>query len=102
MKTTELDVSLRALSDPGATPLNPFLGRSGSSPPRPGDVAIERQYTISELSSMLRMSFERVRLLVKDEPGVLRFSAGNRARRTMYRIPESVVRRIVRRYANPG
>lgn len=66
---------------------------------------IERHYTINELAEMLRMSFERVRLLVKDEPGVLRFShapaKGARRRRTMYRIPESVVQRILRRCANP-
>jgi hypothetical protein len=66
---------------------------------------IERHYTINELAEVLRMSFERVRLLVKDEPGVLRFSQapkqGARRRRTMYRIPESVVQRILRRCANP-
>jgi len=61
-------------------------------------------YTIQQLSEILSFSFERTRLLIKDEPGVLRFtsnSAGNRRTRTMYRIPESVVERILRRNTNP-
>lgn len=65
---------------------------------------IEQHYTINELTGLLNMSFERTRQLVKDEPGVLRFtpeSAGKRRTRTMYRIPESVVQRILRRSANP-
>ena len=68
---------------------------------------IEKHYTINELRELLNMSFERVRLLVKDEPGVLRFPAAvdgticRPGRRTMYRVPESVVQRILRRSANP-
>jgi hypothetical protein len=60
---------------------------------------IEHHYTINELRGLLNMSFERTRQLVKDEPGVLRFGNG---RRTMYRIPESVVQRILLRCANPA
>jgi hypothetical protein len=66
---------------------------------------IERHYTITELAQLLNMSFSRTRMLVKDEPGVLRFpSPGKRSgpgRPTMYRIPESVVLRILRRNTNP-
>jgi hypothetical protein len=66
---------------------------------------IEKHYTINDLSGLLSMSFERTRQLVKDEPGVLRFaperSAGKRSR-TMYRIPESVVERMLRRSAVPA
>lgn len=66
---------------------------------------IEKHYTIGELSELLGMSFERMRQLVKDEPDVLKFSparnAGKRTR-TMYRIPESVAERILRRSANPA
>jgi hypothetical protein len=69
-------------------------------------VMIEKHYTINEVSELLNMSFERTRQLVKDEPGVLRFSAGGKTnkprRRTMYRIPESVLQRILRRSANPA
>ena len=65
----------------------------------------EKHYTINELTDLWKMSFSTVRLLVKDEPGVLRFQtskhcAAGRAR-TMYRIPESVLQRIIRRCTNP-
>jgi hypothetical protein len=65
---------------------------------------IEKHWTINELASLLSMSFERCRQLVKDEPGVLRFTVEEKrpGRRTMYRIPESVVQRILRRCANPA
>src|SRR4051812_30565722 len=39
-----------------------------------GSSVIERHFTINELSDLLQMSFERTRQLVKDEPGVLRFT----------------------------
>jgi hypothetical protein len=68
-------------------------------------IAVEKHYTINELCDLLNMSFSTVRLLVKDEPGVLRFhtSKGRAAARTrtMYRVPESVVQRILRRSTNP-
>ena len=67
---------------------------------------VEKHYTINEVSELLNMSFERTRQLVKDEPGVLRFAAQGKTnkpgRRTMYRIPESVLQRILRRSANPA
>jgi MarR-like DNA-binding transcriptional regulator SgrR of sgrS sRNA len=66
---------------------------------------IERHYTISELADLLSMSLERVRQLIMDEPGVLRFAPDGKrgkSQRTMYRIPESVVQRILRRNANPS
>jgi len=64
---------------------------------------LERYYTISELAKILRMSFERVRCMVKNEAGVLCFRPESPAKgrtRIMYRIPESVVQRILRRAAN--
>lgn len=68
-------------------------------------IAIEKQYTINELCDLLNMSFSTVRLLVKDEPGVLKFQTGkcrgSKRTRTMYRIPESVIQRIIRRCSNP-
>ena len=67
---------------------------------------IEKHYTIAELSGVLHISIERARQLVMDEPGVLKFTpesrSGKPARRTMYRIPESVAQRILRRCANPA
>ena len=52
------------------------------------------------------MSSERTRLLIKDEPGVLKFRSKHptpvsRVKHT-HRIPESVVKRILRRSANPA
>ena len=68
-------------------------------------IAVEKHYTINELCDLLKMSFSTVRLLVKDEPGVLKFQTTKRCAakraRTMYRIPESVLQRIIRRCANP-
>jgi hypothetical protein len=71
-------------------------------------VAVEPYFTISELAELLALSFERARQLVMFEPGVLVFEPqgkrkdGGRGRsRKTYRIPGSVVERILRRHANP-
>jgi hypothetical protein len=68
---------------------------------------LEKHYTIKELAELLNMSRSRVRQLVMNEPGVLRFApdtpqskTGRRAN-VMYRIPQGVVERILRRNANP-
>lgn len=62
---------------------------------------IEKHYTIAELAEVLNISLERTRQLVMDEPGVLTFAPehkdGRPTRRAMYRIPDSVVQRILRR-----
>jgi hypothetical protein len=69
---------------------------------------IEQYFTIKELAERLKTSLEKTRLMVKDEPGVLRIlpepTHGKTKTRpkTMYRIPESVVERILRRSANPA
>ena len=66
---------------------------------------IEKHYTINELCKPLNMSFERVRQLVRNEPGVLKIeptTPAKRRTRVMYRIPESVVQRILRRSSNPA
>lgn len=68
-------------------------------------MTIEKYYTIQELGKLLHVSLQRTRLLVKDEPGVLKFESNTpsgKHRRLMYRIPESVVERILRRNANPA
>jgi hypothetical protein len=73
------------------------------------DTNIEKCYTIAELALLLHMSLERTRQLVMAEPGVLVFSqhqaskdrGGERRTRNMYRVPASVVERILRRCANP-
>ena len=69
---------------------------------------IEQYFTINDLAEILKTSLEKTRLMIKDEPGVLRIlpapSHGKTKTRpkTMYRIPESVVERILRRSANPA
>jgi hypothetical protein len=72
-------------------------------------VMIEKHYTINDLSELLQTSLSKTRLMVKDEPGVLRIlpNAPVGRKRTprekiMYRIPQSVVERILRRSANPA
>lgn len=56
--------------------------------------AIEKYITIGELAERLALSEETVRRIVMKEPGVLCIE---RKRKTLYRIPESVAERIVRR-----
>jgi hypothetical protein len=79
----------------------------------PTSAPIEKYYTINDLAELLSMSFERVRQLVMNEPGVLvippstprSFAArrGTSSRtRNIYRIPASVAQRILRRCANPA
>ncbi len=67
---------------------------------------IEQYLTISDLSSRLGISIERVRQMVMHEPGVLRLAPltkdGKAPRKVMYRIPESVAERLIRRSSNPA
>ena len=72
------------------------------------EAMIEQYFTIKELAERLKTSSSKTRLMVKDEPGVLCIlpepSLGKKKTRpkAMYRIPESVVERILRRSANPA
>ena len=72
------------------------------------EAMIEQYFTINELAERLKTSLEKTRLMVKDEPGVLRIvpettGAKKKSRpKAMYRIPESVIERILRRSANPA
>jgi hypothetical protein len=68
-------------------------------------VPIEKHYTINDLCGLLSISFERARQLVMNEPGVLVIrptKPGKKRTRAMYRVPEHVVLRILRRNANPA
>lgn len=60
----------------------------------PDNQAFERHYAISELAAIWNLSRETVRLLCKDEPGVIKIRFGLRKARTSYSVPESVARRI--------
>lgn len=69
----------------------------------------EQYYTIGDIADILKTSLEKTRLMIKDEPGVLRIvpdqPKGRKKaprQKIMYRIPESVVQRILRRSANPA
>lgn len=68
---------------------------------------VEQHFTITHLKKLLDLSYERVRQLVMDEPGVLvlppspKKGTTKKRTRNTYRIPASVLQRIMRRYANP-
>jgi hypothetical protein len=56
--------------------------------------AFERHYRVGELAEIWGLGRETVRLLVKDEPGVMKLRCGRKRRQTTYAVPESVVVRI--------
>jgi hypothetical protein len=60
----------------------------------------ERHYRISERAEMWSLGRETVRLLVKDEPGVIRIRLGRKKAHTIYSEPESVAERIHTRLLN--
>jgi len=59
-----------------------------------GDSTFEVHYSIADLAKQWRLGRETVRLLVKDEPGVLRVKLGRKRATTRYSVPESVARRV--------
>lgn len=65
------------------------------------DTTFEGHYSISDLAKQWRISRETVRLLVKDEPGVVRVRLGRRKTMTRYSVPESVARRVHTKLFNP-
>jgi hypothetical protein len=71
------------------------LGQFGS------DTTFEAHYSISDLASRWRLGRETVRLLVKDEPGVVKIRMGRRKSMTRYSVPESIARRVHTRLFNP-
>jgi hypothetical protein len=56
--------------------------------------AFERHYRIGELAKMWNLGRETVRLLVKDEQGVIKIRLGRNRAHTIYSVPESVAVRI--------
>jgi hypothetical protein len=54
----------------------------------------ERHYRISELSKLWGLGRETLRIIVKDEPGVIKVRMGRKKAHTTYSIPESVAQRI--------
>jgi hypothetical protein len=62
--------------------------------------AFERHYRIAELAEMWNLGRETVRLLVKDEQGVIKIRLGRKRTHTIYSVPESVAERIHTRLLN--
>ena len=66
----------------------------------PEDPAFERHYRIGELAAKWQLGRETVRLLVKDERGVIKIPLGRKKAHTIYSVPESVAVRIHTRLLN--
>jgi hypothetical protein len=66
------------------------------------DTTFEMHYSIADLAKQWRLSRETVRLLLKDEQGVVRVRLGRRRSLTRYSVPESVARRVHTRLFNPS
>lgn len=62
--------------------------------------AFERHYRIAELAELWSLGRETVRMLVKEEPGVIRVRLGRKRAHTIYSVPESVAVRIHTRLLN--
>jgi hypothetical protein len=62
--------------------------------------AFQRHYRIGELAEMWKLGRETVRLLVKDEQGVIKIRLGRKKLHTAYSVPESVAMRIHTRLLN--
>lgn len=58
------------------------------------DSTFEPHYSIGDLAKQWRLGRETVRLLIKDEPGVLKIRLGRSKSFTRYSVPESVARRV--------
>lgn len=62
--------------------------------------ALERHYRIGELAQMWNLGRETIRLLVKNEQGVIKIRLGRKRAHTIYSVPESVAVRIHTRLLN--
>src|ERR1700732_1028848 len=58
------------------------------------NTAFERHYRVGELARMWGLGRETVRLLVKDDPGVIKIRMGRKKAHTIYSVPESAASRI--------
>lgn len=66
------------------------------------DTTFETHYSIADLSKTWRVSRETIRLLIKDEPGVIRIQLGRKKSMARYSVPASVARRIHTRLTAPA
>lgn len=67
---------------------------------KPPTLELEQHYTIAEVAKALHLSRDFMRRIVRDEEGVIRIEESGK--KTVYRIPQRVVARLIRRHANPG
>ena len=65
------------------------------------DTCFEDHYSIADLAKKWRISRESVRLLILDEPGIIRLSLG-RTSMCRYSVPATVARRIHTRLTAPA
>ena len=54
----------------------------------------ETHYRIADLAQLWSIGRETLRLIVKDEPGVIRIRLGRKKSHTTYSVPASVAERI--------
>lgn len=73
---------------------------SSATLPQPAGPAFERHYRIGDLAETWKLGRETVRLLVKDEVGVIKVRLGRKKAHTLYSVPESVALRIHTRLLN--
>jgi hypothetical protein len=78
--------------------VTPSVPASVAAPPE--HPAFEPHYRVGELSEIWRLGRETVRLLVKDEPGVIKIRLGRKRAHTIYSVPKSVAMRIHTRLLN--
>lgn len=84
----------------GSTVTSLAPGGNREQSPGPFGAAFERHYRIGELAEMWKLGRETVRLLVKDEDGVIKVRLGRKKAQTAYSVPESVAKRIHTRLLN--
>lgn len=66
------------------------------------NTTFEVHYSVADLAKQWRLGRETVRLLVKDEPGVVKIRLGRQKALTRYSVPESVARRVHTRLFYPN
>lgn len=60
----------------------------------------EKHYRVQDLARMWGLGRSTVRLLVKDDPGVIKIRMGRKKAHTIYSVPESAAQRIHTRLLN--
>jgi hypothetical protein len=61
----------------------------------------EPHYPVGDLAGLWKIGRETVRLMVKDEPGVMRVRMGRKQSHTTYSVPDAVAKRIHNRLLCP-